>query len=171
VRKKRKFHAKPGIGANNNVDDFLNNETKGGDAMKDIYATLAANGTMLKLVGSIKKAGLVETLQGAGPFTLFAPDDDAFTRMDFEKELNDPDKLKSVLTYHLVSGKYTAADIAEMETLGTVNGKSLTIALDEGDVVIDNGKFVKTDIECSNGIVHIIDNVFQPHLSGWYREE
>jgi uncharacterized surface protein with fasciclin (FAS1) repeats len=139
--------------------------------MKDIYATLAADGTMHTLVASIKKAGLAETLQGAGPFTLFAPDDDAFSRMDIEKELSDPEKLKSILTYHLVSGIQTAASIEEMETLETVNGKSLTIALDEGDVVIDNGKFVKTDIECSNGIIHVVDNVFQPHLSGWYREE
>jgi uncharacterized surface protein with fasciclin (FAS1) repeats len=139
--------------------------------MKDIYATLAADGAMNTLVGSIKKAGLVETLQGSGPFTLFAPDDTAFSRMEREKELSDSEQLKSILTYHLVSGKHTAADIEEMETLGTVNGKSLTIALDEGDVVVDNGKFVKTDIECSNGIIHVVDNVFQPHLSGWYREE
>jgi uncharacterized surface protein with fasciclin (FAS1) repeats len=62
-------------------------------------------------------------------------------------------------------------DIKEMETLGTENGKSLTVAFDEGEVVVDNGKFVKTDIECSNGIIHIVDNVFKPELSGWYREE
>jgi uncharacterized surface protein with fasciclin (FAS1) repeats len=171
VRKNENSIQNPEMAAKNNVHDFLDNETEGGDAMKDIYTTLAADGTMLTLLSSIKKAGLVETLQGAGPYTLFAPDDNAFTRMDIEKELGDPEKLRSILTYHLVPGKYTSDKIEEMETLGTVNGKSLTIALDEGDVVIDNGKFVKTDIECSNGIIHIVDNVFQPHLSGWYREE
>jgi uncharacterized surface protein with fasciclin (FAS1) repeats len=139
--------------------------------MQDIYATVAADGTMRKLANYLEIAGLAGTLKGAGPYTLFAPDDNAFIRMNIERELEDRDKLKSTLTYHLVSGKYTAAEITEMETLGTENGKSLTITLDEGDTVVDNAKFVKTDIECTNGIIHIIDNVFQPHLSGWYREE
>jgi uncharacterized surface protein with fasciclin (FAS1) repeats len=139
--------------------------------MQDIFDTVKADGTMQKLVHYLETAGLAETLKSAGPFTLFAPDDDAFIRMDIEKDLVDPAKLKSTLTYHLVSGKYTADEIGGLETLGTENGKSLTIALDEGQTVVDNGKFVKTDIECSNGIIHIIDNVFQPHLSGWYREE
>jgi uncharacterized surface protein with fasciclin (FAS1) repeats len=85
--------------------------------------------------------------------------------------LSDPASLKSVLTYHLVSGKQMVDDIGQMETIATENGKSLTVAMDEGEIVVDNGKFVKPDIECSNGVVHIIDNVFQPQLSGWYREE
>jgi uncharacterized surface protein with fasciclin (FAS1) repeats len=139
--------------------------------MQDIYATVTADGTMRKLANYLDIAGLAGTLKGAGPYTLFAPDDNAFIRMNIEKELEDRDKLKSTLTYHLVSGKYTAGDIRKMETIGTENGKSLTVALDEGDTVVDNAKFVKTDIECSNGIIHIVDNVFQPHLSGWYREE
>jgi uncharacterized surface protein with fasciclin (FAS1) repeats len=139
--------------------------------MQDIFDTIKAHGTLKKLVHYLEVAGLVETLKSAGPFTLFAPDDKAFVRMDIEKDLVDPAKLKSTLTYHLASGKYTADEIGAMETLNTENGKSLTIALDEGETVVDNGKFVKTDIECSNGIIHIIDNVFQPQLSGWYREE
>jgi len=139
--------------------------------MQDIFDTVKAHGTMQKLVHYLETAGLAETLKSAGPFTLFAPDDDAFIRMDIEKDLVDLAKLKSTLTYHLVAGKYTADEISAMETLGTENGKSLTIALDEGQTVVDNGKFVKTNIECSNGIIHIIDNVFQPQLSGWYREE
>jgi uncharacterized surface protein with fasciclin (FAS1) repeats len=139
--------------------------------MQDIYNTIKTDKTLHKLLNYLEAAGMAEILKSAGPYTLFAPDDDAFIRMDIEKDLVDPAKLKETLTYHLVSGKHTAAEIREMETLGTESGKSLTVALDEGQTVVDNGKFVKTDIECSNGLIQIIDNVFQPHLSGWYREE
>jgi uncharacterized surface protein with fasciclin (FAS1) repeats len=139
--------------------------------MQDIFSTLSKETSMQTLVKALEKAGMTETLKGTGPYTLFAPDDNAFSRMNVESMLSDPANLKSVLTYHLVSGKLTAEDIGRMETMATENGKSLTVALDEGEIVVDNGKFVKTDIECSNGVIHIIDNVFQPHLSGWYREE
>lgn len=110
-------------------------------------------------------------MKGGDPYPLYAPNNDAFSRMDIKKTILDPKVLSDTLTYHLVVGKYSAKDIGAMESLGTENGKSLTIALDEGETVVDNGKFVTTDIECSNGVIHIIDNVFQLHLSGWYREE
>ncbi len=139
--------------------------------MQNIYDTLSADAAMKILVKAIENAGMSGSLKEAGPFTLFAPNDEAFGRMNTGSILNDPVNLKATLAYHLVSGKYTFGDLEKMETLGTENGKSLTIALDEGEMVVDNGKFVKTDIECSNGIIHVIDNVFQPHLSGWYREE
>jgi uncharacterized surface protein with fasciclin (FAS1) repeats len=139
--------------------------------MQDIFSTLSAEASMQTLVKAIEKAGMTEILKGAGPYTLFAPDDAAFSRMNVESMLSDPASLKSVLTYHLVSGKQMVGDIGQMETIATENGKSLTVAMDEGEIVVDNGKFVKPDIECSNGVVHIIDNVFQPQLSGWYREE
>jgi uncharacterized surface protein with fasciclin (FAS1) repeats len=139
--------------------------------MPDIIDTIRADTSLGTLLESLEKAGLAKTLKGSGPFTLFAPNDEAFTRMNIAEALKDPKTLTETLTYHLVAGKYTSEAIGELETLGTENGKSLTIALDEGETVIDNGKFVTADIECSNGIIHIIDNVFQPHLSGWYREE
>jgi len=139
--------------------------------MPDIMDAIRADASLSTLLTSLEKAGLVETLKGAGPYTLFAPNNEAFTRMNIAEALKDPKNLSETLSYHLVAGKYTADGIREMETLGTENGKSLTIALDEGETVVDNGKFVTTDIECSNGIIHIIDNVFQPQLSGWYREE
>lgn len=139
--------------------------------MKDIYDVLSADASMKTLLKAVEKAGMAGVLRDAGPFTLFAPNDEAFMRMNTQSILEDPTNLKATLTYHLVAGRYTFDDLMEMETLGTENGKSLTIALDEGAMVVDNGKFVKNDIECSNGIIHIVDNVFQPHLSGWYREE
>jgi len=139
--------------------------------MQDIFSTLSADASMQILVDAIEKAGMAGMLREAGPYTLFAPNDEAFTRMNTASLLDNPENLKSTLSYHLVAGKYAFNDIQGMETLGTENGKSLTIAMDEGELVVDNGKFVKSDIECSNGIIHIIDNVFQPHLSGWYREE
>jgi uncharacterized surface protein with fasciclin (FAS1) repeats len=139
--------------------------------MADIVETIRNDASLGTLLASLEKSGIVATLKGAGPFTLFAPNDEAFVRMNIAEALKDPKYLSDTLTYHVVPGKYTADAIREMETLGTENGKSLTVALDEGETVVDNGKFVTTDIECSNGIIHIIDNVFQPQLSGWYREE
>jgi uncharacterized surface protein with fasciclin (FAS1) repeats len=141
--------------------------------MPDILETVQANATLRTLASALEKAGLAAILKGAGPYTLFAPNNDAFTRMDIAKFLEDPKVLTDTLTYHLVAGKYSAKEIREMAPgrLGTENGKSLTLEMDEGEAVIDNGKFVTYDIECSNGVIHIIDNVFQPHLSGWYRED
>jgi uncharacterized surface protein with fasciclin (FAS1) repeats len=141
--------------------------------MKDIMETIKADASLSTLAASLEKANLVERLKGAGPYTLFAPNNDAFTRMNIEKTVLDPKVLSDTLTYHLVSGKYYAKELIKMipGKLETENGKSLTLEDDEGEEVIDNGKFITTDIECSNGIIHIIDNVFQPHLSGWYRED
>lgn len=138
--------------------------------MQDFYKTLVEVENLHALVNAMGRAGLAETLQGDGPFTLFAPDDTAFTRMLIGDELDDPEKLRTILTYHLVPGRYTANDIRELENIETVNGKSLTIGLDDDDIVVDDGKFIASDIECSNGIIHIIDTVFKPQLAGWYRE-
>ncbi|MEA5115205.1 MAG: fasciclin domain-containing protein [Geobacteraceae bacterium] len=139
--------------------------------MADIMDTLRSDATLKTLVGYLEEAKLTETLKGAGPYTLFAPNNEAFVRMNIAELLKDPKTLKETLTYHLAAGKHSAKEIGAMDDLGTENGKSLTINLDEGDTVVDNAKFVTTDIECSNGLIHIIDNVFQPSLSGWYRDE
>ena len=139
--------------------------------MKNIMETITTNASLQTLAASLEKAGLVETLMGAGPYTLFAPDDAAFVRMNIQEALEDPKNLAAILSYHLVAGKHLAVEIAAMDCLATENGKPLTMYLEEGETLVDNAKFVATDIECSNGIIHIIDNVFQPQLSGWYREE
>lgn len=139
--------------------------------MPDIIDTIRQDPSLASLLAALEKAGMIETLKGAGPYTLFAPDNDAFVRMNVADMLKDPGTLRETLSYHLAAGRHSADAVSELETLVTETGKSLTIALDEGETVVDNGKFVATDIECTNGVIHIIDNVFQPHLSGWYREE
>jgi len=136
--------------------------------MKDILDTLTEDGSFQTLLSTLKMADLAEKLRGPGPFTLFAPNDDAFKRVIVEEITADRDNLVSILTYHMVEGKLTAAEIARDENLMTSNGKSLTVLLEEGRQVIDNAKYVKTDIECTNGIIHVIDNVFLPQFSGWY---
>jgi uncharacterized surface protein with fasciclin (FAS1) repeats len=136
--------------------------------VKNILDTLAADGSFQNLLEMLQMAGLADTLREPGPITLFAPDDDAFKRVNIEEITADKEKLVLLLTYHVVQGKFTAAEIARDELLLTSSGKSLTVQLEEGVQVIDNAKYVKTDIECSNGIIHVIDNVFLPHLSGWY---
>ena len=111
---------------------------------------------------------LVGTLSESGQFTLFAPDDDACKRVNIDELTGDMENLVAILTYHILEGKLTAAEIAREEQLPTCSSKSLTVLLEDGRQVIDNAKFVKTDIECSNGIIHVIDNVFLPQFSGWY---
>ena len=116
----------------------------------------------------LEKAGLTGMLREPGPVTLFAPDDDAFKRIDVDEIAGDREQLVALLTYHVVDGKLTAEEIARNEHLLTSSGKSLTVHLEEGAQVIDNARFVRTDIGCSNGIIHVMDNVFLPRFSGWY---
>jgi uncharacterized surface protein with fasciclin (FAS1) repeats len=139
--------------------------------MPTIMEAIRGNAQLHILLESLEKAGLVATLEGEGPCTLFAPDDSAFARMDIGGQLKDIPYLTETMKYHLVAGKLTSEQILSSDYLSTENGKSLTVVLDEGEAVIDNAKIVTGDIVCSNGIIHIIDNVFQPRLSGWYRED
>ncbi len=119
------------------------------------------------LVAAVKAAGLVETLKGQGPFTVFAPTDEAFAKLPKEtlESLLKPenkDQLKAILTYHVVAGKVMAADVVKLKDAKTVNGKSVTIEVADGGVKIDGAKVTKTDIACSNGVIHIIDTVILP---------
>jgi len=139
--------------------------------MTNIIDTISGDTSLTKLLSSLEKAGLIDILKGDGPYTLFAPTNEAFTRMNIESMLNDPKELSATFSYHVALGKLTAEAIREMENLDTENGKTLTVVIEEGETLVDNAKFVTSNIECSNGIIHIIDNVFKPMLSGWYREE
>ena len=136
--------------------------------MKDIFETLQAEDSFRTLVDAVKNAGLVETLKEAGPFTLFAADNDAFTKLSLDEILADSKLLKETLLYHLVEGKLSEEDLRTVDCSPTVNGKTLAIRVKQGVVVVDNGNVTTMDIECSNGVIHVIDSVFRPSLSGWY---
>jgi uncharacterized surface protein with fasciclin (FAS1) repeats len=130
---------------------------------KDIVDTAVAAGSFKTLVTAVKAAGLVDTLKSAGPFTVFAPTDEAFAKLPagaLEKLIANPAQLKAVLTYHVVSGKVMASAV-KAGKVKTVQGASATIAT-AGGVTIDKAKVVKTDIVCSNGVIHVIDSVIMP---------
>ncbi len=134
---------------------------------KDIVDTAVAAGSFNTLAKALTAAGLVETLKGKGPFTVFAPTDEAFAKLpagtldDLLKPEN-KEKLKGILTYHVVSGKVTATDVTKLKTAKTVNGQELKITVMDGTVMVDNAKVTKTDIMCSNGVIHVIDTVLLP---------
>jgi len=133
----------------------------------DIVDTAVSAGSFGTLVAAVKAAGLVDTLKGEGPFTVFAPTDDAFAKLpegtlqDLLKPEN-KEKLKAILTYHVVAGKVMAADVVGMTSAKTLNGQSLAIKVEGETVMVDDAKVVKTDIECSNGVIHVIDTVVLP---------
>ncbi len=134
---------------------------------KDIVDTAVAAGSFKTLAAALKAAGLADTLKGAGPFTVFAPTDDAFAKLpagtveDLLKPENH-DKLVAILTYHVVSGKVMAKDVVKLHEAKTVNGKEVKIMAEDGKVMVDNANVTKTDIVCSNGVIHVIDSVILP---------
>ena len=134
---------------------------------KDIIDTAVGAGDFTTLVTAIKTAGLVDTLKGAGPFTVFAPTDAAFSKLpngtlaSLLKPEN-KEKLTAILTYHVVPAKVMAEDVVDLSSAKTVNGQSVTIAVKDGTVMVDEAKVVKTDIECSNGVIHVLDSVILP---------
>jgi uncharacterized surface protein with fasciclin (FAS1) repeats len=134
--------------------------------MKNIVETAVEAGTFGTLVAAVKAAGLVETLTGKGPFTVFAPSEDAFKKLPagtLEMLLKPENKAKlvSVLTYHVVNGKANAAAVTGQKEWKTVEGSPVHISSENG-AKIENANIVKIDIECSNGIIHVIDAVILP---------
>ena len=131
-----------------------------------IAGIVAGNPDFSTLLAAVKAAGLVDTLSGGGPFTVFAPTNAAFAKIpaaDLNALINDPAKLKAVLLYHVVSGKVMAADVVNLTTADTVNGAPINIAVNGGTVMLNNSATVtQTDIEASNGVIHIIDTVLMP---------
>lgn len=133
---------------------------------KDIVAIASSAGSFNTLVAAVKAAGLVGTLQGAGPFTVFAPTDEAFAKLPkgTVEELLKPEnkeKLVAILTYHVLPGKVMAADVKTMKAK-TVNGQSLDVKVADGAVTVDQAKVIKTDVAASNGVIHVIDTVVLP---------
>jgi uncharacterized surface protein with fasciclin (FAS1) repeats len=130
---------------------------------KDIVDTAVAAGDFKTLATALGAAGLVDTLKGKGPFTVFAPTDEAFAKIpkaDLDALLKDKAKLSAVLTYHVVAGKVMAADV-KAGKVKTVQGSDLTVAT-SGGVMVDKAKVVKTDIVADNGVIHVIDTVIMP---------
>ena len=131
----------------------------------DIVDTAVGAGSFKTLVAAVKAAGLAETLKSPGPFTVFAPTDEAFAKLPpgtVEALLKDKAKLTAILTYHVVPGSVKAADVVKLKEAKTVQGGSVTIQVKDGGVTIDGAKVVKTDIECANGVIHVIDTVILP---------
>jgi uncharacterized surface protein with fasciclin (FAS1) repeats len=131
---------------------------------QDIVDTAVAAGSFKTLVTALKEAGLVETLKGKGPFTVFAPTDEAFAKIP-KDQLNallaDQKKLTAVLTYHVVPGKAVAADV-KSGPLKTVQGQTLKVDVSSMGVQVDNAKVIKADVMASNGVIHVIDTVLMP---------
>ena len=131
----------------------------------DIVDTAISAGSFSTLVTALQAAGLVETLKGKGPYTVFAPTDEAFAKIpaeDLNALLKDKEALTKVLTYHVVSGKVMASDVVNLKSAPSVEGQSIAIRTDNG-VMVDNAKVTKTDIVASNGVIHVIDTVIMPN--------
>lgn len=132
--------------------------------MKNIIDTAVGDPQFSTLVTAIKTANLVDTLSGAGPFTVFAPTNEAFKKLApevLDAVLADPEKLKSVLTYHVVAGKVMSADVMNLTEATTVEGSTVAIDTKQG-VKINTAKVTSADIECTNGVIHVIDTVLMP---------
>ena len=133
-------------------------------AGSDIVDTAVAAGSFNTLVKAVQAAGLVDTLKSEGPFTVFAPTDEAFAKLPagtLEALLADKEKLTAILTYHVVAGKVMAADVVNLKKAETVEGSKVKINADSG-VMINDATVVKADIETSNGVIHVIDTVLIP---------
>ena len=132
---------------------------------KDIVDTAVAAGSFNTLATALKAAGLVDTLKGKGPFTVFAPTDEAFRKLPagtLEKLLADKAQLTKVLTYHVVAGKVMAADVVKLTEAKTVEGSAAKISAKDGKVKVNDANVVKTDVVASNGVIHVIDSVILP---------
>lgn len=135
--------------------------------MHDIIDTAVAAGSFKTLAAAVTAAGLVPTLKGEGPFTVFAPTDDAFAKLPagtVEALLADIPKLSAILTYHVVAGKVLAADVVKLngQKVKTVNGADISVTVTDGVQLNGSANVVTTDIECTNGVIHVLDAVILP---------
>jgi uncharacterized surface protein with fasciclin (FAS1) repeats len=134
-------------------------------ASADIVGVASSAGSFNTLLAAAKAAGLVGTLQSDGPFTVFAPTDEAFAKLPegaIDNLLANPDKLKQILLYHVVPGKVMASDVVGLSSATTAQGSDISIAVKGDSVMIDNAKVLKTDVMASNGVIHVIDTVIVP---------
>jgi uncharacterized surface protein with fasciclin (FAS1) repeats len=137
-------------------------------ANQDIVEVAASAGSFKTLVAAVQAAGLVDTLKGQGPLTVFAPTDEAFKKLPAGTVENllkpeNKDKLIAILTYHVVPARVTASEVVNLDSAKTVNGRALRISTQEGKVMVDNAHVTATDIMASNGVIHVIDAVILPN--------
>ena len=140
----------------------------GHNAGKDIVETASSNGSFTTLVAALEAAGLSETLQGDGPFTVFAPTDDAFAKLPAGTVENlllpeNKDQLIAILTYHVVAGKVTSAQVVKLDSATTVNGQDVRIRVENDTVMVDGATIAAVDVMTSNGVIHVIDEVILPN--------
>jgi len=131
----------------------------------DIIETALSDDNFTTLVTAVKAAGLVDALKGEGPFTVFAPTDEAFAELPegtLEALLKDKKMLSSILTYHVVEGAVSSAQVVELDAAETLNGQNIAIAMADGQVMINDANVIVTDILCSNGVIHVLDKVILP---------
>ena len=138
-----------------------------GSAKTDIVDTAVAAGTFNTLATALKAAGLADTLKTKGPFTVFAPTDEAFSKLPpgtVESLLKpeNKEKLKTILLYHVVAGDVTAAQVMKMSSAKTLEGQDLKITVTDGAVMVNNAKVIKADVLATNGVIHVIDTVLLP---------
>jgi len=134
--------------------------------MKNLVETAIDSGNFKTLLKAVYEAGLADTLSREGPFTLFAPTDDAFSKIssgDLDKILQDKERLTEILTYHVIDNKVMSDEVGNSKNIKTVNGKEILINNSRG-IKIDNAHVIKSDIECENGVIHVIDEVLIPDL-------
>jgi uncharacterized surface protein with fasciclin (FAS1) repeats len=137
-----------------------------GSAQKDIVDTAVQAGSFNTLAKALQAADLVSTLKGAGPYTVFAPTDEAFAKLPegaLQNLLNNPEELKKVLLLHVVPGKVMAADVMKMDSATTVEGSDLSIEVRSNKVMVNDATVTKADIVASNGVIHVIDTVILPN--------
>ncbi len=132
---------------------------------KDVVDTAIDAGTLKTLVKAIQEAGMAATLKGQGPYTVFAPTDEAFAKLPpgtLDTLMKDKQKLSALLSAHVVSGRLLAADVAKMQSAKTVNGQEVTFTVKDGVPMVNNAKIIKADVLASNGVIQVIDTVIQP---------
>ena len=146
---------------------MVSSNTFAGDkkSSKNIVETAVSAGNFNTLATALTEAGLVDALQEKGPFTVFAPTDEAFAKLPkgtLESLLKDKEALKKILLYHVVSGKVMASDVVKLKSAKTLEGEDVKIKITDGNVMINNSKVTTADVEASNGVIHVIDTVLIP---------
>lgn len=157
------------VTSSSTTNNSMTNESETGmmeeEGGQNIVEVAQSAGTFKTLLAAAEAAGLVETLTGAGPYTVFAPTDDAFAKLPagtVESLLKDKEQLTAILTYHVVPGKVMASDVAKLTSATTVQGGDVTITSENGKVMINDATVISADIEATNGVIHVIDTVLMP---------